>query len=196
MNKLSALAAASLMATALAAGMTAPAQAQDRYGWGSPQFYDAGRGNHIREQIWELDSDLDQADRRGAISDSDVYSLRREVRALRNWYEMSARNGLSYQEVRYLQDRVNRIRYKLRLEGYRWDREDYWRNYDNSNDWRDRDRDGYGNIDGMNRDWDNDPVPDRVERDWDSDGTPDSVDRDRDNDGIPNSGDPDDYSRY
>jgi hypothetical protein len=207
MTKLTALAAAGLLAGTLAAGIAAPAQAQGRYGWGSPGFYDADRSARIREQIWDLDDDLELADRRGFISDSDVFSLRREVRALRNWYEMSARNGLSFQEVRYLQDRVNRIRDKLRLERYSWDREDYWRGYGNTGTWDDRN--GYTEPTRSDRDWDNDGVPNRIDRDWNDDGPPDradgdldndaipdSIDRDRDNDGVPNSEDPEPYRRY
>ena len=65
--------------------------------------------------------------------------LRRDVQWLRNQYNAYSRNGLSFQEVRTLQSRVNQIRTRLRLERADWDREDYWR----GDRWQ-RDRDGDG----------------------------------------------------
>ncbi|MEO7327905.1 MAG: hypothetical protein ABJA20_15510 [Novosphingobium sp.] len=195
MKKLSTLAATALMAATLV-GIAAPAQAQVRFGWGTSGFFNPERTIRIRQQLWDLERDVDRADRRGTISDRDAFALRREVRSLRNWYEMSARNGLTFQEVRYLQDRVNRIRDRLRLERYGWDREDYWRNNGGNRNWRngdrdnrwDRDRDNYG---VQNRwDQDRDGVPDRLDPDDDNDGVRDDRDPDDDNDGLPDDRDP------
>ena len=164
-----------LTGAVLLAATLAAAQAQDGFGGDGPGSYDIRRGASLDDQIWGLEHDLDQADRRGALSDQEASSLAREIRALRNWYEMSARNGLSYQENRYLQDRVDRIRDRLPPVRYGQYREDEWRGNDGNGNWRDPSRDG-------------DPA--YIDRDEDDDGVADRVDSDRDNDGIPNDDDP------
>lgn len=202
MKKLTVLTATALLAAALGAGIAAPAQAQVRFGWGTPGFFNPERSTRIRQQLWDLERDVDRADRRGTISDREAFRLRREVRALRNWYGMSARNGLTYQEVRYLQDRVNRVRDRLRLQRYGWDREDYWRGYGNGGHWRNGDRDNqwdrYRDNDRVQNRWDQDydGIQDRVDPDDDNDGVLDRLDPDDDNDGLRDDRDPYPTRRY
>lgn len=144
MKKLTALAASALMAaTALgAAAIPTAASAQVTIRFGAPGYWTPERTNAIRQQIWNLERDIDRATRNGRLSRGEARSLRNNVRSLRNQYQVFSRNGLNFQEVRVLQDRVNRIRTRLRMERLDWDREDYWR----GNNWRgDRDGDGVPN---------------------------------------------------
>jgi hypothetical protein len=144
MKKLTALATSALMAaTALgAAAIPTAASAQVTIRFGAPGYWTPERTNAIRQQIWNLERDIDRATRNGRLSRGEARSLRNNVRSLRNQYQVFSRNGLSFQEVRVLQDRVNRIRTRLRMERLDWDREDYWR----GNNWRgDRDGDGVPN---------------------------------------------------
>lgn len=143
MKKITALAASALMAaTALgAAAIPTAASAQVTIRFGAPGYWTPERTNAIRNQIWQLDRAIDRAERNRRISRQEARSLNRDVRALRNQYQVYSRNGLNFQEVRYLQDRVNRVRNRLRMERLDWDREDYWR----GDRWRDRDGDGVPN---------------------------------------------------
>jgi hypothetical protein len=161
MKKLTAFTAAALMSATAGAGMLAmptAANAQITVQFGSPGYWTPERTNAIRQQIWQLDRQIDRAERRREISRNEARQLKRQVNQLRNQYNRFARNGLTFQEVRYLQDGVNRVRVRLRAERLDWDREDYWR----GNRWRDLDRDG---------------VPNRFDRDTDGDGVPDNRDR-------------------
>ena len=143
MKKITALTASALMAaTALgAAAIPTAASAQVTIRFGAPGYWTPERTNAIRNQIWQLDRAIDRAERNRRISRQEARSLNRDVRALRNQYQVYSRNGLNFQEVRYLQDRVNRVRNRLRMERLDWDREDYWR----GDRWRDRDGDGVPN---------------------------------------------------
>jgi hypothetical protein len=143
MKKITALTASALMAaTALgAAAIPTAASAQVTIRFGAPGYWTPERTNAIRNQIWQLDRAIDRAERNRRISRQEARSLNRDVRALRNQYQVYSRNGLNFQEVRYLQDRVNRVRNRLRMERLDWDREDYWR----GDRWRDRDGDGMPN---------------------------------------------------
>jgi hypothetical protein len=143
MKKTTALAASVLMAAtslgALAIPATAKAQVTIRFG--APGYWTPERSNSIRNQIWDLDRAVDRATQRGTISRRESFGLRRDVENLRGQFRMFNRNGLSFDEVRILQGRVNAIRARLRMERLDWDREDYWR----GNHWRDRDGDGVPN---------------------------------------------------
>jgi hypothetical protein len=144
MKKITALAASALTAaTALGAvAMPTAASAQVSIRFGAPGYWTPERSNAIREQIWRLDRQVDRATRNRTLSRREAISLRRDVANLRNQFQIYNRNGLDFREVRYLQDRVNRVRTRLRLERADWDREDYWR----GNNWRgDRDGDGVPN---------------------------------------------------
>jgi hypothetical protein len=169
MKKLTAYAAAALMSATAAAGVLAvptAANAQVTIRLGDPGFWTPQRVSSIREQIWRLDRQIDRAAQRGTISRREAFQLNRQVRFLRNQYNTSARNGLTFSEVRYLQDRVNRIRVRLRMDRLDWDRQDFW----TTDRWR------------------------SVDRDWD--GVPNRYDRDRDGDGVPNAVDPRPNRRY
>jgi hypothetical protein len=143
MKKITALAASALMAAtslgALAIPATANAQVTIRFG--APGYWTPERSNAIRNQIWDLDRAVDRATQRGTISRRESFGLRRDIQGLRGQFQMYNRNGLSFDEVRTLQGRVNAIRARLRMERLDWDREDYWR----GNRWRDRDGDGVPN---------------------------------------------------
>lgn len=160
MKKLTALASAALMAaTALgAAAIPTAASAQVSIQFGGPGYWTPERSNSIRTQIWALDRDIDRAERNRTITRRESSGLRRDVRNLQNQFQVYNRNGLNFQEVRTLQQRVNNVRTRLRLERADWDREDYWR----GNRWRDGDRDG---------------VPNRFDRDRDGDFIPNGRDR-------------------
>lgn len=152
MKKITALAASALMAaTALGAvAIPSAASAQVTIRFGSPGYWTPERSNAIRQQIWNLDRRIDRAAQNRTITRREAMNLRRSVASLRNQYRVYARNGLNFQEVRILQNRVNNIRTRLRLERADWDREDYWR----GDNWR-RDRDGDGVPNRM------DPRPNR-----------------------------------
>jgi cation diffusion facilitator CzcD-associated flavoprotein CzcO len=152
MKKITALTLSALMtATALgAAAIPAAANAQVTIRYGTPGYWTPERSNAIRQQIWRLDRDIDRAAQNRRITRREEVGLRRDVQWLRNQYNAYSRNGLNFQEVRTLQNRVNQVRAKLRLERSDWDREDYWR----GNRWQ-RDRDGDGVPNRM------DPRPNR-----------------------------------
>lgn len=152
MKKITALTASALMAaTALGAvAIPAAANAQVTIRFGAPGYWTPERSNAIRQQIWRLDRDIDRAAQNRRITRREEVGLRRDVQWLRNQYNAYSRNGLSFQEVRTLQTRVNQVRTRLRLERADWDREDYWR----GNRWQ-RDRDGDGVPNRM------DPRPNR-----------------------------------
>jgi hypothetical protein len=161
MKKLTGIAAAALMSATAATGvLVAPtaANAQISFTIGTPGFWTPERTGAIRNQIWRLDRDIDRAAQRRAISRVEARQLNRQVQVLRTQYNRYARNGLTFNEVRYLQQRVNNIRVRLRMDRLDWDRQDYW----TGNRWRDMDRDG---------------VPNRFDRDRDGDGVRDSRDR-------------------
>lgn len=161
MKKITGIAAAAMMA-ATAAGIAAiptAASAQVTIRLGEPRFWTPERTGAIRQQIWGLDRQIDRATQRGRLDRREAFRLKRNVQSLRNQYQVYARNGLNFQEVRVLQGRINEIRTRLRLDRLDWDREDYWR----GNDWRNVDRD----YDG---------VPNRMDRDRDGDGVPNPID--------------------
>jgi len=108
---------------------------------GGPGYWPPERGGAIRNQIWDLDRAVDRAARNRTITPREARNLRRDVANLRNQFQIYNRNGLTFQEVRVLQGRVNTVRARLRMERLDWDREDYWR----GNRWRDRDGDGIPN---------------------------------------------------
>lgn len=143
MKKITALAASALMAASAlgAVAIPATANAQVTIRFGAPGYWTPERSGAIRNQIWDLDRAVDRAARNRTITPREARSLRRDVANLRNQFQIYNRNGLTFQEVRVLQGRVNSVRARLRMERLDWDREDYWR----GNRWRDRDGDGIPN---------------------------------------------------
>ena len=143
MKKLTGIAAAAVMA-ATAAGIAAiptAASAQISIQFGTPQFWTGERVNAIRNQIWQLDRQIQRAEQRRTITNREARMLNRQVRNLQNRYNAYARNGLNFQEVRYLHTQVNQVRQQLRLSRLDWDRQDFWQ----GNRGRDMDRDGVPN---------------------------------------------------
>lgn len=143
MKKLTGIAAAALMAATgvgIAAVPTA-ASAQVTLHFGAPGFWTPERTGAIRNHIWQLDRAITRADQRNAISDREARQLHRQVRNLQYNYNRYTRGGLTLYEVRYLNNEVNRIRQRLRMDRLDWDRQDYW----TGNRWRDMDLDGVPN---------------------------------------------------
>jgi hypothetical protein len=143
MKTFTGIAAAALMAATVGGALTVPtaAEAQVTIRFGEPRFWTPERVGAIRQQIWQLDRQIDRAAERRVISRNEARQLNRQVRNLQHRYNSYARNGLSIGEVRALQNQINRIRNRLRMERLDWDREDYWR----GDRWRDFDRDGVPN---------------------------------------------------
>lgn len=144
MKQITALAASALMAATAVGAVAVPtaASAQVTIRFGAPGYWTPERTNAIRQQIWNLDRAIDRATQNRTITRREAVSLRRNAASLRNQFQLFNRNGLTFQEVRTLQVRVNNVRTRLRLERADWDRQDYWR----GNRWRgDRDGDGVPN---------------------------------------------------
>jgi hypothetical protein len=76
----------------------------------------------IRQDIGQLDRQIQRARQRRTISPREATSLRREAAQVRRNYAVYQRGGLNRAEVRSLQTQVNRVRVRLRLEQRDWDR--------------------------------------------------------------------------
>lgn len=112
--------AAPVMLAALALGAVSPAMAQPRH----PQSHQQQRGgynaNQIRAQIAELQRRIDRNDFRGRISERETRALRNDVRNLQNTFRAYNRNGLDRREVATLNNRIDNIRGRLRIESRDW----------------------------------------------------------------------------
>jgi len=74
------------------------------------------RNADIRQEINGLNRDIDRAVARRAISQREATALRRDVAQVQRLYAQYARNGLTRNEARTLQNRVDRIEVALRAE--------------------------------------------------------------------------------
>ncbi len=74
------------------------------------------RNSSIRSDISDLRRDIDRAAARRAISQREANSLRREANQIQRLYASYARNGLSQNEVRTLERKVDRVHIALRKE--------------------------------------------------------------------------------
>jgi hypothetical protein len=97
----------------------------DRYERRGYDRNDYGRAQAIRAQIDQLRYRVDRIDQRDRISEREAAALRRAVYDLRLQFRDLNRDGLSNREARFLQDRISRIRDRLRYErqdrdGRRW----------------------------------------------------------------------------
>lgn len=110
MRKLNKIAAPALLA-ALVLGAASPAMAQR-----TPY-----RADQIRNQISELERRVARSDRRDRISEREAAGLRRDVRDLRYQFQRYNRNGLDRVEMRTLNNRIDNIRMRLRIERRDWD---------------------------------------------------------------------------
>jgi len=98
----------------------APAQVQHvRYD--DARHHTPARAQAIRNQIDELQRRIDRNDWRGRISDREARGLRKDVARLQNQFRDYNRNGLSNREMNTLQNRINNIRTRLRIERNDWD---------------------------------------------------------------------------
>lgn len=74
------------------------------------------RDANIRNDIWQLNRNIDRAVARRTISKREATGLRRESAQLQRLYTSYARNGLTRAETSTLRARVDRVQYALRAE--------------------------------------------------------------------------------
>lgn len=114
MRKFTKLVAPALVAV-LGVGAVAPAVAE-----AAPRHdaarYTPNRDNRIRADINGLRAQIDRAAARRAISQREATGLRREAAEVQRMYARYARGGLTGQETRALQQRVERVHTALRAE--------------------------------------------------------------------------------
>ena len=149
--------------TALAAlsaiGLAAPAVAQDRYGNQAGYGYNNGGGGGIEARIGHLRHRLQFGIQRGSISRQEAVYLRDGIRQVTRFERQYGRDGLSRNERRFLQDRLQQLQQQIHAAE---------RNRDGRN-WRDGDRDGRDWRDGRedrndgDRRWDDDNRRDRYD---------------------------------
>lgn len=101
--------AAPALIAALSVGTLAPAAQAAPHSRFAP-----ARENAVRADINSLNRDIDRAVSRRTISPREGAKLRRDVAQVQRLYAQYARNGLTPQEARNLQNRVDRIRSALR----------------------------------------------------------------------------------
>jgi hypothetical protein len=75
----------------------------------------------IRSDINQLQNQIQRAQQRHTISAREATGLRREATNIRQTFARYNRNGLDRNEVRTLQNQVNNLRQRLRLERRDWD---------------------------------------------------------------------------
>jgi Spy/CpxP family protein refolding chaperone len=75
----------------------------------------------IRGDIDQLQNQIQRAQQRRTISAREAVGLRQQAASLRQTYARYNRNGLDRNEVRTLQNQVNTLRQRLRLERRDWD---------------------------------------------------------------------------
>ena len=114
-------ATAAILAATLSVAGTAQAQphghARHNDGWRMTP----ARNSEIRQDIQQLNRAIDRAAARRTISQREATGLRRQARDVQRLYAHYQRDGLSRDEVRQLQSRVNSVRVALRMERRDWD---------------------------------------------------------------------------
>ena len=110
MTKLIKTFAPAIMA-ALALAAAVPAQARP-----GPDHPTPERTESIRHQIAQLQERVGRNHRRDRISEREAGGLRSDIRRLRNQFQDFNRDGLSNREFRILQNRIDQIRARLRIE--------------------------------------------------------------------------------
>jgi hypothetical protein len=116
--------AAPLALAAATLGMTATVQAQPMYGHGPAQhgwYLTPARSAQIRQEINQLNNQIDRAAQRRTISPREASGLRQQARSVQRLYASYLRGGLTRAEVMTLQTRVNQVRVALRMERLDWD---------------------------------------------------------------------------
>ncbi len=85
-------------------------------GWRNPAV-----NAQIRDDINGLRQAIDRAAARRTISGREAVGLRQQARNIQTQYADFARGGLDRREVNTLQDHVNKVRDRLRMERRDWD---------------------------------------------------------------------------
>lgn len=75
----------------------------------------------IQNDINQLDAQISRAAERRVISRKDATGLRRDAANLQRTFNRYSRDGLDRREVADLENQVNRLRGRLRLERRQWD---------------------------------------------------------------------------
>ena len=95
---------ASALAASLALGIAAPASAA---------VFNAGS---LRQQIAQLDNQIDRAEARRTISHREAQSLDRQVDRLQDMFRAYARGGFTRYELANLHNRIDQVKRQLKLE--------------------------------------------------------------------------------
>lgn len=97
------------------------------YGWngGNGQYRDGAR-----EELWRLSQQVDRAIQRGDLNRREADYFRREIAQLRYLDQRYSQGGYNRREREQLDQRVDRLRERLRYErrddDRRWDGRDRW----------------------------------------------------------------------
>ena len=79
------------------------------------------RADIVRDDIERLDDDIDRADHKDIISEREAHDLRERLGNLRDQFRNLNANGLTRPEVHQLENRINYIRGRLRMEKVDYD---------------------------------------------------------------------------
>ncbi|MFS0850576.1 hypothetical protein AB3M93_14075 [Novosphingobium panipatense] len=82
----------------------------------APRHQTSSQSSSVRAEISGLRAQIDRAAARRTISQREATNLRRDAAQVQKLYTSYARNGLSRQETRTLQNRVDRIKAELRAD--------------------------------------------------------------------------------
>ena len=74
----------------------------------------------IQNDISQLDRQISRATERRLVSRNDAKQLRREASTLQRTFNRASRDGLDRREVQQLENQVNRLHARLRLERRDW----------------------------------------------------------------------------
>jgi TolA-binding protein len=96
---------ASALAASLALGIAAPASAA---AWNAP--------GQLRQEIAQLDSQINRAEARRLISQREAQQLDRQVDRLRETFRSYARGGFTRYELAHLDNRIDQVKRQLRVE--------------------------------------------------------------------------------
>lgn len=100
-------------ATLAGAAVATPAAAEVAFQRGGGGFQPA---REIRRDISQLQTRINQAQRRGTISNREAVGLRRDVNQLEAQFSRFSRNGLDRREIGQLRSGINRVEMRLRSE--------------------------------------------------------------------------------
>ncbi|MGB7655076.1 MAG: hypothetical protein WBL74_06315 [Novosphingobium sp.] len=101
------------------AAVPALAQAQSAgYGYGQQQYGNAYRGdrgqvNALNQQLFQLDRQIGRAQAMRQLSPREAYGLRGELNQLNREVAYASRGGLDRGEMRNLQQKIERLRFKV-----------------------------------------------------------------------------------